>query len=48
MLKFKGIAAASGISIGPAYKIGKEEYIIPPQPIREEDIPAQIQLLKKP
>lgn len=47
MLKIKGIAAAPGISIGPAYKIGKEEYIIPPQPIREEDIPAQIQLFEE-
>ncbi|MFH0913284.1 MAG: phosphoenolpyruvate--protein phosphotransferase [Candidatus Omnitrophota bacterium] len=47
MIKFKGIAAASGISIGPAYKIGKEELIIPKQSIRQEDIPFQIQLFEE-
>ncbi len=47
MIKIKGIAAASGISIGPAYKIGKEEFIIPKQPIRQEDIPVQIQLFEE-
>ena len=29
MLQLKGIAAAPGISIGPAYKIGIEEFDIP-------------------
>ena len=47
MIQLKGIAAASGISIGPAYKIGKEEFIVPKQPIREEDIPVQIQLFEE-
>jgi phosphotransferase system enzyme I (PtsI) len=47
MIKIKGIAAASGISIGPAYKIGKEEFIVPKQPIRQEDIPVQIQLFEE-
>ena len=47
MFKIKGIAAASGISIGPAYKIGKEEFVIPKQPIRREDIPLQIQLFEE-
>jgi phosphotransferase system enzyme I (PtsI) len=43
MIKLKGIAAASGISIAPAYKIGKEEFLIPKETIRPEDIPLQIQ-----
>jgi len=47
MLQLKGIAAAPGISIGPAYKIGKEEFDIPKQPIRTEDIPVQIQLFEE-
>ncbi|MDD5246798.1 MAG: phosphoenolpyruvate--protein phosphotransferase [Candidatus Omnitrophica bacterium] len=47
MLKLKGIAAASGISIGPAYKIGKEDYVVPKQAIREEEIPLQIQLFEE-
>jgi phosphotransferase system enzyme I (PtsI) len=47
MVQLKGIAAASGISIGPAYKIGKEEFVIPKQPIRQEEIPLQIQLFEE-
>ncbi len=47
MIQLKGIAAASGISIGPAYRIGKEEFVIPKQAIREEDIPIQIQLFEE-
>lgn len=47
MLKFKGIPAATGISIGPAYKISKEEFIIPRDPIKQEDIPLQIQLFEE-
>jgi len=47
MIKLKGIAAASGISIGPAYRIGKEEFVVPKEPIREEDIPIQIQLFEE-
>jgi len=47
MIKLKGIAAASGISIGPAHKLGKEEFIIPKTEIRQEDIPLQIQLFEE-
>jgi phosphotransferase system enzyme I (PtsI) len=47
MLQLKGIAAASGITIGPAYRLGREEFIIPKQPIRQEDIPFQIQLFEE-
>ncbi|MBU1726153.1 MAG: phosphoenolpyruvate--protein phosphotransferase [Candidatus Omnitrophica bacterium] len=47
MNQLKGIAAASGISIGPAYKVGKEEFIIAKEPIREEDIPVQIQIFEE-
>jgi len=47
MIKLKGIAAASGISIGPAHKIGKEDFIIPKLSIRQEDIPVQIQLFEE-
>ncbi len=47
MIKLKGIAAASGISIGPAYKIGKEELVISKEEIQPEDIPVQIQLFEE-
>ena len=47
MIKLKGIAAASGISIGPAYRVGKEEFIIPRDEIGEQDIPVQIQLFEE-
>ena len=47
MFKLKGIAAASGISIGPAYKIGKEEFVVVKYAIREEEIPVQIQLFEE-
>ncbi|MFH1640393.1 MAG: phosphoenolpyruvate--protein phosphotransferase [Candidatus Omnitrophota bacterium] len=47
MIKLKGIAAASGISIGRAFRIGREEFIIPKQPIKQEDIPIQIQLFEE-
>lgn len=47
MIQLKGIAAASGISIGPAHRIGKEELVIPKQPIRKQDIPLQIQLFEE-
>lgn len=47
MIKLKGIAAASGISIGPAYKIGKEEFVVSKQQISEADIPLQIQLFEE-
>ena len=47
MFQLKGIAAAPGISIGPAHKIGKEEFIIPKQEILHEDIALQIQLFEE-
>lgn len=47
MIKLKGIAASSGISIGPAYKLGREEFIIPKEEIKEEQIPIQIQLFEE-
>ncbi|MDD5566351.1 MAG: phosphoenolpyruvate--protein phosphotransferase [Candidatus Omnitrophica bacterium] len=47
MLKLKGIAAAPGITIGPAYRFGKEEFDIVRQPIKPEDIPVQIQLFEE-
>ncbi|MFA5145591.1 MAG: phosphoenolpyruvate--protein phosphotransferase [Candidatus Omnitrophota bacterium] len=47
MIKLKGIAAASGIRIGPAYRIGKEEFVVPKVSIREEDIPVQIQFFEE-
>ncbi|TRZ94761.1 phosphoenolpyruvate--protein phosphotransferase [bacterium] len=47
MLELKGIAAASGISIGPAYKLGKEEIVVPRESITEENIPLQIQLFEE-
>jgi len=47
MIKLKGIAAASGVSIGKAFKIGKEEFNIPRQPIKPEEIPFQIQLFEE-
>jgi len=47
MIELKGIAAAAGISIGPAYRVDKEELIVSKQEIREEDIPLQIQLFEE-
>jgi phosphotransferase system enzyme I (PtsI) len=47
MLKLKGIAAAPGIVVGPAYKIGKEEFNIAKQEISEKDVPLQIQLFEE-
>jgi len=47
MLKIEGIAAAPGIVIGPAYKLGREEWIIPKQEISEADVPLQIQLFEE-
>jgi len=47
MIKLKGIAAASGISIGPAYRVGKEELTIPKEAISEQDVPLQIQLFEE-
>jgi len=47
MIKFKGIAAASGISVGPAYRLSKEEFVVPREQIRPEDVPVQIQLFEE-
>ncbi len=47
MIQLKGIAAASGISIGPVYKLGKEEFTVVREVIAWEDIPAQIQLFEE-
>ncbi|MFA5276423.1 MAG: phosphoenolpyruvate-utilizing N-terminal domain-containing protein, partial [Candidatus Omnitrophota bacterium] len=47
MIRLKGIAAATGISIGPAYRVGKEELIIPREEIEQDDIPLQIQLFEE-
>lgn len=43
MIKLTGIAAASGISIGPAYRIGKEEILVPKVAIKEEQVPIEIE-----
>jgi phosphotransferase system enzyme I (PtsI) len=47
MRELKGIAAATGISIGVAHKVGKEEIIAPRQSINESQIPLQIQLFEE-
>ncbi len=47
MFQIKGIAAAGGIAIAPAYKLGKEEFAVPREEIRQEDIPLQIQLFEE-
>jgi phosphotransferase system enzyme I (PtsI) len=47
MIRIKGIAAASGIAIGPAYKIGREEFVVPKELIDQEDISLQIQLFEE-
>ena len=47
MLKLEGIAASPGIVIGPAYKLGREEWKIPKQEISEADVPTQIQLFEE-
>ncbi|MDD5770864.1 MAG: phosphoenolpyruvate-utilizing N-terminal domain-containing protein, partial [Candidatus Omnitrophica bacterium] len=47
MIQLKGIGAAAGISIGKAYKLGKEEFVVLPETIAWEDIPLQIQLFEE-
>ncbi len=47
MIQLKGIAAASGISIGPVYKLGPEEFMVASSAITWEDIPLQIQLFEE-
>jgi phosphotransferase system enzyme I (PtsI) len=40
--QLKGIAAAPGISMGKAFLLGKEEFIVSPKEISEEEIPLEI------
>ncbi|MDP2830863.1 MAG: phosphoenolpyruvate--protein phosphotransferase [Candidatus Omnitrophota bacterium] len=47
MIQLKGIAAAGGISIGPAYMLGKEEFVVLRETINWADIPTQIQLFEE-
>ncbi|MDD5505746.1 MAG: phosphoenolpyruvate--protein phosphotransferase [Candidatus Omnitrophica bacterium] len=47
MIQLKGIGAAGGISIGSAYKLGKEEFVVLAEAITWEDIPLQIQLFEE-
>lgn len=47
MIKLKGIGAAPGISIGPAHKLGKEEFMIAKTAITQGEIPVQIQLFEE-
>lgn len=47
MIQLKGIAAAGGISIGPAYMLGKEEFVVLREAINWTDIPTQIQLFEE-
>jgi phosphoenolpyruvate-protein phosphotransferase (PTS system enzyme I) len=47
MIQLKGIGAAGGISIGSAYKLGKEEFIVLPEAITWEEIPLQIQIFEE-
>ena len=47
MIQLKGIAAAGGISIGQAYLLGKEEFIVVREAISWADIPVQIQLFEE-
>ncbi len=47
MIQLKGIAAAGGISIGPAYKIGREDFSVPKEAIKPEEVPLQIQLFEE-
>jgi phosphoenolpyruvate-protein phosphotransferase (PTS system enzyme I) len=47
MIQLKGIAAAGGISIGTAYKLGSEEFVVLREAISWVDIPLQIQLFEE-
>ena len=47
MQQLKGIAAAPGIVIGPAFKLRREEWLIPKQEINESDIAVQIQFFEE-
>ena len=47
MITLKGIAASPGITIARAHRVGKEELVIPKDPIKVEEIPIQIQLFEE-
>ncbi|RJP27951.1 MAG: phosphoenolpyruvate--protein phosphotransferase [Candidatus Omnitrophota bacterium] len=47
MIKLKGIAAASGISIAKAYRLDKEELVVPKEKISPEEVPIQIQMFEE-
>ncbi|MFA5287095.1 MAG: phosphoenolpyruvate--protein phosphotransferase [Candidatus Omnitrophota bacterium] len=47
MIKLKGIAAAAGISIGIAHKVGKEELVVSRKDITEAEIPLEIQFFEE-
>ncbi|MDD4910581.1 MAG: phosphoenolpyruvate--protein phosphotransferase [Candidatus Omnitrophica bacterium] len=47
MVKLKGIPAAPGITSGPAYILGKEDFIVPRSAIGAERIPFEIQALEE-
>jgi phosphotransferase system enzyme I (PtsI) len=47
MIELKGIAAATGISIGIAYKVGKEDLVVSRKNITEAEIPLEIQLFEE-
>lgn len=38
----KGIPAAPGIAIGPAYIVDKQEFIVPPRAIMDKEVPIEI------
>jgi phosphotransferase system enzyme I (PtsI) len=46
-IHLKGIAAAPGIVIGPAFKLRREEWLIPKHRINQKDIPSQIQVFEE-
>lgn len=47
MIKLEGIAAAGGVAIGPAYILGKEDFVILRQSIDEGQIAFEIQALEE-
>jgi Phosphoenolpyruvate-protein kinase (PTS system EI component in bacteria) len=38
----QGIPAAAGVAVGPAYILGKEDFIVSPRTIAEKEIPLEI------
>ena len=47
MIKLKGIAASSGIAVGSAYRLGRDELYIPKRRISHEEIPKEIYCLEE-